>query len=100
MRFPDRRLLSKRRRDFRNIKKATVECFQEEICATARRTDSEKKKKKKKSSFTGFTSPNPERDKGNPMEPEEARRAGVEAQNRETEELTTDSHLSSLWHPA
>ena len=53
------------------------------------------KKKKKKSSFTGFTSPNPERDKGNPMEPEEARRAGVEAQNRETEELTTDSHLSS-----
>ena len=48
MRFPDRRLLSKRRRDFRNIKKATVECFQEEICATARRTDSEKKKKKKR----------------------------------------------------
>ena len=35
-------------------------------------------KKKKKSSFTGFPSPNPERDKGNPMEPEEARRAGVE----------------------
>lgn len=35
------------------------------------------KKKKKKSSFTGFPSPNPERDKGNPMEPEEARRASV-----------------------
>lgn len=52
-------------------------------------------KKKKKSSFIGFPSPNPERDKGNPMEPEGGRRAGVEVQNRETEELTTDSHLSS-----